>query len=105
MMVCSCSVQHTDRELGEKLEKELGAPPKKLTDIYHKAAKELHGALPITNGGHLYTVQALLHSCYWYKAEARFEECWFVLGSAVLEAKRLGEQTTKQSAGCWIEKD
>lgn len=34
-------------------------------------------------------VQRLVHSCYWYKAEARFVEAWHVLNQAILEAKEL----------------
>jgi hypothetical protein len=39
----------------------------------------------------VFSVQYLLHSCYWFKAEARFVECWHVLGSAVREAQMLGK--------------
>ncbi|KAM0273204.1 hypothetical protein ACHAQH_008416 [Verticillium albo-atrum] len=37
----------------------------------------------------MFTVQYLLHSCYWFKAEARFVECWHVLGAAIREGQNL----------------
>lgn len=89
IMVCACSVQHTDAELKKTLARDIKTPIKDLTNRYHDAARELHSVIPIGHN-HMYTVQYLLHSCYWFKAEARFVECWHVLGSAVREAQMLG---------------
>lgn len=92
IMVCACSVQHATEELKENLEAELGKNVKHLTDDFHNAARELHSAIPVGHS-HIYTVQYLLHSCYWFKAEARFVECWHVLGSAIREGQMLGMVT------------
>lgn len=88
-MVCACAAQHTDAALRATLEKDLGVPVRELTDRYHDAARELHSVIPVGQN-HVFSVQYLLHSCYWFKAEARFVECWHVLGSAVREAQMLG---------------
>lgn len=89
-MVCACSVQHMDAQLGHDMEEKLGASAKELTLRYHDAARELHSAIPVGEG-HIYSVQYLLHSCYWFKAEARFAECWQVLGAVVREAQMIGK--------------
>ncbi|KAH7149905.1 fungal-specific transcription factor domain-containing protein [Dactylonectria estremocensis] len=89
IMICACSVQHTDDKLTETLEANLGQSVKELTERYHDAARELHSAIPVGHS-HFYSVQYLLHSCYWFKAEARFVECWQVLGATVREAQALG---------------
>ncbi|KAF4338975.1 transcriptional regulatory [Fusarium beomiforme] len=86
LMVCACSVQHVDGQLRSKIENDVGETVKELTQKYHDAARELHSAIPV-GYGHVYTVQYLLHSCYWFKAEARFAECWQVLGDVVREAQ------------------
>ncbi|KAF4996645.1 hypothetical protein FGRMN_4391 [Fusarium graminum] len=88
LMVCACSVQHVDSQLGARVESEVGASVKDLTQRYHDAARELHSVIPV-GYGHIYTVQYLLHSCYWFKAEARFAECWQVLGAVVREAQMI----------------
>jgi hypothetical protein len=92
-MVCACSVQHVDSQLGGKIESELGVSVHDLTQRYHDAARELHSVIPV-GYGHVYTVQYLLHSCYWFKAEARFAECWQVLGAVVREAQMIGKFST-----------
>ncbi|KAF4585960.1 Fungal specific transcription factor [Ophiocordyceps camponoti-floridani] len=88
LMVCACSAQYTDIDLQRKLEQDLGVSTQRLTESYHNAARELHSVIPVGNN-HLYNVQSLLHSCYWYKSEARFVECWHVLSAAVREAQEL----------------
>ncbi|PHH71571.1 hypothetical protein CDD80_5134 [Ophiocordyceps camponoti-rufipedis] len=88
LMVCACSAQYTDVDLQRKLEQDLGVSTQRLTESYHNAARELHSVVPVGNN-HLYNVQSLLHSCYWYKSEARFVECWHVLSAAVREAQEL----------------
>lgn len=88
-MVCACASQYTDIELQRKLELDLGEPVQTLTEQYHEAARGLSSAIPI-GYSHLINVQQLLHSCYWFKSEARFVECWHVLNSAIREAQELG---------------
>ncbi|KAI9147758.1 putative transcriptional regulatory protein [Paramyrothecium foliicola] len=89
MMICACSTQYTDEELQQRLENDLSETTQVLTERYHAAARELHGVVPISSS-HLLNVQQLLHSCYWYKSEVRFVECWHVLSLAIREAQELG---------------
>ncbi|KAF4508576.1 hypothetical protein G6O67_004935 [Ophiocordyceps sinensis] len=89
LMVCACSAQYADPELQRKLQQDLGATTQELTAKYHNAARELHSVIPVGNN-HLLNIQSLLHSCYWYKSEARFVECWHVLSAAIREAQELG---------------
>ena len=91
IMICACSVQHATTDLARKLMSDLRMDVKQLADVYNDAARELHSAIPLGHS-HFYTVQYLLHSCYWYKAEAQFVECWHLLGSAVREAQMLGKR-------------
>ncbi|GAO14013.1 hypothetical protein UVI_02035660 [Ustilaginoidea virens] len=51
--------------------------------------RELASVIPVGHY-HFLNVQRLLHSCYWYKAEAKFLEAWHVLSAAILEARELG---------------
>ncbi|KAF4978979.1 hypothetical protein FZEAL_4734 [Fusarium zealandicum] len=88
LMVCACASQYTDVDLQRKLEVDLGDTIQRLTEQYHEAARELGSTIPIGHS-HLINVQQLLHSCYWFKSEARFVECWHVLNSAVREAQEL----------------
>ncbi|KAM0440701.1 hypothetical protein ACHAPT_000002 [Fusarium lateritium] len=88
LMVCACSSQYTDIDLQRKLEVDLGDTIQRLTEQYHGAARELGSSIPI-GYSHLTNVQQLLHSCYWFKSEARFVECWHVLNSAIREAQEL----------------
>ncbi|KAG5942354.1 hypothetical protein E4U53_007256 [Claviceps sorghi] len=89
LTVCACSTQYTDAELGRKLETDLGQTAQKLSEQYHNAARELRSVIPVRSN-HLLNVQSLLHSCFWYKSEARFVECWHVLSAAIREAQELG---------------
>ncbi|KAJ3525018.1 hypothetical protein NM208_g11821 [Fusarium decemcellulare] len=88
LMVCACASQYTDLDLQRKLEVDLGDTIQRLTEQYHEAARELGSTIPI-GYSHLTNVQQLLHSCYWFKSEARFVECWHVLNSAIREAQEL----------------
>lgn len=90
LMVCACASQYTDLELQKKLELDLGDRVQRLTEQYHEAARELGSIIPI-GYSHIINVQQLLHSCYWFKSEAKFVECWHVLNSAIREAQELGE--------------
>ncbi|KAG6001197.1 hypothetical protein E4U21_004618 [Claviceps maximensis] len=89
LTVCACSTQYTDVELQRKLETDLGQSTQKLTEQYHNAARELHSVIPVRSN-HLLNIQSLLHSCFWYKSESRFVECWHVLSAAIREAQELG---------------
>lgn len=98
LMVCACSSQYTDEDLQRKLEIDLGDTIQRITEQYHEAARELGSTIPI-GCSHLTNVQQLLHSCYWFKSEARFVECWHVLNSAIREAQELSihqESKTEQ---------
>ncbi|KAF7544995.1 hypothetical protein G7Z17_g9522 [Cylindrodendrum hubeiense] len=88
LMVCACASQYTDEALQRKLEVDLGDTIQRITEQYHEAARELGSTIPI-GYSHLINVQQLLHSCYWFKSEARFVECWHVLNSAIREAQEL----------------
>ncbi|KAK7422030.1 hypothetical protein QQZ08_009679 [Neonectria magnoliae] len=81
-------VQWTCLLLMRKLEVDLGDTIQRITESYHEAARDLGSTIPIGTS-HLYNVQQLLHSCYWFKSEARFVECWHVLNAAIREAQEL----------------
>ncbi|RGP81340.1 fungal specific transcription factor [Fusarium longipes] len=89
LMICACSTQYLSSELQRKYELELGETAQKLTERYHRTSCELYSAVP-SGQSQLLGVQQLLHSCYWYKSEARFTECWHVLGHAIREAQEMG---------------
>lgn len=88
LTVCACASQYTDIGLQTKLEAGLGNPIQRISEQYHEAARELASAVPLGHS-HPINVQQLLHSCYWFKSEARFVECWHVLNSAIREAQEL----------------
>ncbi|RGP70420.1 hypothetical protein FSPOR_3995 [Fusarium sporotrichioides] len=88
LTVCACASQYTDVELQAKLEGDLGHPIQRIAEQYHETARELASAIPLGHS-HLTNVQQLLHSCYWFKSEARFVECWHVLNAAIREAQEL----------------
>ncbi|KAF5594035.1 transcriptional regulatory [Fusarium subglutinans] len=88
-IVCACSAQYLSTELQGKLEQELGVRIQTLTERYHHASSELYSIIP-PRESHLHGVQYLLHSCYWYKSEARFTECWYSLSAAIRVAQEIG---------------
>ncbi|KAH7225221.1 trascription factor [Fusarium oxysporum] len=88
-VICACSAQCLSTELQGKLEHELGEKTQALTERYHRVSRELYSIIP-PGRSHLYSVQYLLHSCYWYKSEARFTECWYSLSAAIREAQEIG---------------
>ncbi|KAF4450110.1 hypothetical protein F53441_6709 [Fusarium austroafricanum] len=88
LTVCACSSQYTDVELQRILEADLGDTIQQISEQFHEAARELGSAVPL-GYSHMTNIQQLLHSCYWFKAEARFVECWHVLNSAIREAQEL----------------
>lgn len=89
LMICACSTQYINVDLQHRLELDLGESAQKLTETYHSVGRALHSAIPMGHS-HFLSVQQLLHSCYWYKSEARFVECWHVLSAAIREAQELG---------------
>ncbi|KAM0561354.1 hypothetical protein ACHAPJ_003233 [Fusarium lateritium] len=89
VMVCACATQHLDVEMKPIVEVELSEPAEKLTVEYHQAATELARVIPLGHC-HLLNIQWMLHSIYWYKAEARFVEAWHVISACVREAHELG---------------
>lgn len=88
IMICACAIQHADDKLAKEVEEGLGKDIKTLSKEYHDIARELHGVIPVDQS-HIFSIQYLLHSCYWFKAEAKFADCWHVLGAAVLEGQKL----------------
>ncbi|KAM3436897.1 hypothetical protein NHJ13734_004861 [Beauveria thailandica] len=87
-MLCSCTIQHTADDLEAAVVAQYGEPIHSVSDKVHAAVRELSGVIPVGHY-HIMNVQRLIHSCYWYKAEARFVEAWHVLNQAILEAKEL----------------
>lgn len=89
LAICSCATQHLDTVERPQLENDFGDSADNLTEIYLNAARELSNSIP-DGHYHLLNVQRMLHSIYWYKAEARFVEAWHLIGAAVREAQELG---------------
>ncbi|OAA74217.1 Fungal specific transcription factor [Cordyceps fumosorosea ARSEF 2679] len=87
-MLCSCTIQHVADDLERAVLAEYREPIHPVSDKIHAAVRELSGVIPVGHY-HMMNVQRLIHSCYWYKAEARFVEAWHVLNQAILEAKEL----------------
>lgn len=88
-IICACSLQHLDNDFQDSFEPENPMTTAELSEELHSACRELAGSIP-PGHYHFLNVQRLLHSCYWYKSEARFPEAWHVLNTAILEAKELG---------------
>ena len=88
-MLCSGTIQHVSGDLQKAVEAELSDTSDNISDKLHSATRELTSVIPIGHY-HMMNVQRLLHSAYWYKAEARFVEAWHVLNQAILEGKELG---------------
>ncbi|CAM1510088.1 Fc.00g004230.m01.CDS01 [Cosmosporella sp. VM-42] len=89
VMVCACATQHLDVDNRPQVELNLGESANELTEQYHNIARELSSVIP-SGRYHLLNVQRMLHSIYWFKAEARFVEAWHDIGAAVREAQELG---------------
>ncbi|OAA48679.1 Transcription factor [Metarhizium rileyi] len=88
-IICACALQHVEDATERALERELGDTMDVVSDRLHAAMRELASVIPVGHY-HYLNVQRLLHSCYWYKAEAKFLEAWHVLSAAILEANELG---------------
>ncbi|KAL6903958.1 hypothetical protein GGI43DRAFT_381659 [Trichoderma evansii] len=89
LMLCACACQHLPVDIQEKLEEMFHASCQNLTESYHYCARNLYGVIP-EGQYHRHNVMWLLHSTYWYKAEAMFVECCHVFNTAVREAQELG---------------
>ncbi|KAJ6446023.1 Endoglucanase [Purpureocillium lavendulum] len=87
-MICACCIQHADNDMQSELEQFSRMPSDDLSEQLHNAVRELATVIPVGHY-HIFNLQRLLHSCYWYKAEARFLEAWHVLSGAILEAREL----------------
>ncbi|PHH77486.1 hypothetical protein CDD80_550 [Ophiocordyceps camponoti-rufipedis] len=88
-MICACCVQHAEDEMASELRQASGLSAEALSEQLHSAVRELASVMPVGRF-HMFNVQRLLHSCYWYKAEARFVEAWHVLSAAIREGQELG---------------
>lgn len=64
--------------------------PDELSERFHQLGRTLAQSVPARRY-HLLNIQRLLHSIYWYKAEARFVEAWHDIGAAIQEAQELGK--------------
>lgn len=89
LMLCACACQHLPVDIQEKLEEMFHASCQNLTESYHYCARNLYGVIP-EGQYHRHNVMWLLHSTYWYKAEALFVECCHIFNTAVREAQELG---------------
>ncbi|KAL7807269.1 hypothetical protein V8C26DRAFT_423898 [Trichoderma gracile] len=94
LMMCACACQHLPVDYQARLEQMLNASCQDRTETYHYHARCLHGVAPVGRY-HRNNVLWLLHSVYWYKAEAMFTECCHVFNTAVREAQELGFDTEK----------
>lgn len=88
-IICACALQHVEPASEKAFERELGDTLEVVSNQLHAAMRELASVIPVGHY-HFFNVQRLLHSCYWYKAEAKFLEAWHVLSAAILEARELG---------------
>lgn len=89
LMLCACACQHLPVDIQEKLEELFRASCQSLTESYHYCARYLYLVIP-QGQYHRHTVMWLLHSTYWYKAEAMFSECCHTFITAVHDAQKLG---------------
>ncbi|PKK42283.1 hypothetical protein CI102_14087, partial [Trichoderma harzianum] len=96
LMMCACACQHLPVDIQKKLEKMLGNDCQECTESFHYAARYLYSAMP-TGHYHKNNVLWLLHSTYWYKAEAMFVEACHMFYTAVREAQELGFDTERDA--------
>jgi hypothetical protein len=89
LMICACACQHLPIDIQKKLEKMLGGSCQELTESFHYSARYLYSSMP-ADRHHKNNVLWMLHSTYWYKAEAMFAEACHVFYTAVREAQVLG---------------
>ncbi|UKZ66117.1 uncharacterized protein TrAtP1_007299 [Trichoderma atroviride] len=89
LTLCACACQHLPVDIQEKLEEMFHAKCQDLTEKYHYHARMLYAVIP-EGQYYRHNVMWMLHSTYWYKAEAMFTECCHVFITAVREAQELG---------------
>ncbi|KAF3076549.1 hypothetical protein CFAM422_001753 [Trichoderma lentiforme] len=87
---------HLPVDIQKKLEKMLGPSCQECTESFHYTARYLYSAMP-TGHYHKNNVLWLLHSTYWYKAEAMFVETCHIFYTAVREAQELGFDTERDA--------
>ncbi|CAH0019133.1 unnamed protein product [Clonostachys rhizophaga] len=105
LMVCACSAQYCSVELEGRLQRDFLQSCQTLGEKYHGAGRQLYSVIPVGHS-HFYSVQQLLHSCYWFKSEAQFPESWHILNSAVRAAQDLGmHQETENDGLSMLEKE
>ncbi|KAI9154844.1 putative transcriptional regulatory protein-like protein [Paramyrothecium foliicola] len=97
-VMCAAVIQHLHAE--SEAWKSLGysGTPDQLTERMHQLGRTLAHSISARRY-HLLNVQRVLHSIYWYKAEARFVEAWHDIGAAVREAQELGLHRQAASDG------
>ncbi|PHH90048.1 hypothetical protein CDD83_4649 [Cordyceps sp. RAO-2017] len=88
-MICANSIQHAEKNMQRELEQASVLEFEEWSEQLHCAVRELASVIPVGHY-HMFGMQRLLQSCYWYKAEGRFFEAWHILSAAILEAKELG---------------
>ncbi|KAM0487289.1 hypothetical protein ACHAPX_000560 [Trichoderma viride] len=89
LTLCACACQHLPVDIQERLEEMFHAQCQDLTEKYHYHARMLYAVIP-EGQYYRHNVMWMLHSTYWYKAEALFAECCHVFITAVREAQELG---------------
>lgn len=97
-MICACATQHLELDMKPGMEAELGNSMEELTVQYHQAGQEVGNAIPVGQC-HLLSIQGMLHSIYWYKAEAKFVEAWHLIGAAVRDSQELGLHKSSELQG------
>lgn len=98
LTLCACACQHLPVDIQEKLEEMFHAECQDLTEKYHYHARMLYGVIP-EGQYYRHNVMWMLHSTYWYKAEAMFTECCHVFITAVREAQELGMSISLRNQG------
>jgi hypothetical protein len=90
-MICSCTIQHLDDETRTYFDIDLGESTELLTKRYLDICHGLSALIP-PGHCHILNIKRLLHTIYWYKAEATFDKAWHLIGAAIREAQELGMQ-------------
>jgi hypothetical protein len=96
VMICSCTIQHLDDETRTYFDIDLGESTELLTKRYLDICHGLSALIP-PGHCHILNIKRLLHTIYWYKAEATFDKAWHLIGAAIREAQELGFHLTSVS--------
>ena len=89
LSILACATQHLDEQILPQVEASMDMTGRELTELYCNLTTDLANSIP-SGRYHLLNVQRMLHTCYWYKAEARFVEAWHLIGASVRESQELG---------------